>query len=530
MVEFNEIELKWQKEWAKADLGTAKREEGKKKFFLIFAYPGPSGYMHVGHMRGYSFSDAICRYKRMRGFNVFFPVGLHASGLPAVGVAKRVERGDEKWIKYLKDNGTSDADIKKMKDPNFVVEYFGKDYVERWKRFGFLSDWGSFTSSNWEDYGKFIQWQFLQLMEKKLLTQAPSFAPACVDCGPVAIDPSETDLRQGGTATQNEYTLLKFKFDLNGDKAFIIAATLRPETVYGQTNLWVNPAVEYVRAKVDGETWIISSQCAKKLSYQGKEVEIEGKVPAKSLIGKFCTAPGIDREVPILPAAFVSPDVGSGLVTSVPSDAPYDYIALKELQDNPEAVKGVDPKVITSIELIPIIKTEGYSDFPAKDAVERFRITSQTEVESLEEATQEIYKAGFHKGVMMSIAGDYAGMQVSQAKDNVKKWLTESGNASSMYDLSEEVICRCGGTVVVKLIPNQWFINYADDEWTSKSRSWVKSMFIRPKDYADALPDVMSWFQARPCARQGRWIGTAFPFERNWIIEPIADSTLYPTY
>ncbi|MCK4717702.1 MAG: class I tRNA ligase family protein, partial [Thermoplasmata archaeon] len=73
------VEKKWQDRWAEAKLGEAE-PDGREKFFLIFAYPGVSGYLHVGHMRGFTYSDIICRYKRMQGYNVLFPVGSHATG------------------------------------------------------------------------------------------------------------------------------------------------------------------------------------------------------------------------------------------------------------------------------------------------------------------------------------------------------------------------------------------------------------------------------------------------------------------
>ena len=83
-------------------------------------------------------------------------------------------------------------------------------------------------------------------MDAGLLIQKPYFAPACVTHGPVAIDASETDIACGGCAETTEYTLMKFRC---GD-LYLLAATLRPETVFGQTNFWVNPEVEYVKVGV----------------------------------------------------------------------------------------------------------------------------------------------------------------------------------------------------------------------------------------------------------------------------------------
>jgi len=284
------IEKKWQKEWAKAKLGEVEPNK-KKKFFMIFAYPGISGFLHVGHMRGFSYTDAICRYKRMKGYNVLFPVGTHASGNQAIAFANKVKNKDKTWIKYLKDNGCPAGTIAKLTKPEKVIDYFNKTYVdEYWKKFGFIFDDRRFTSTTYEDYNKFIQWQFKKLYDLNLLTQKPYFATACIEHGPVAVDPSETDISKGGNAEKLEYTLLKFKI---GD-AYLIAATLRPETVYGQTNLWVNPNVNYVYAEVNGETWILSNYAANKLGYQKDNVKVLRKtISGKDLIGKYAKAPEI---------------------------------------------------------------------------------------------------------------------------------------------------------------------------------------------------------------------------------------------
>ena len=79
----------------------------------MFAYPGVSGYLHVGHMRGYTYSDVITRYKRMCGYNVLFPVGAHASGNVAITFARKVERGSKLHIDILKANGCPDEEIER---------------------------------------------------------------------------------------------------------------------------------------------------------------------------------------------------------------------------------------------------------------------------------------------------------------------------------------------------------------------------------------------------------------------------------
>ncbi|MBS3782354.1 MAG: leucine--tRNA ligase [Candidatus Thermoplasmatota archaeon] len=521
-----EIEKKWRDRWEENKMNKTERDEDKKPFYLIFAYPGISGFLHLGHMRCYTYTDILARYKEMKGYNVLFPAGTHPTGNQAISLAKKLQEGDQEKIAYMKKNGATEEDIEKMKDPKEVVKYFNEVYKEEyWKKFGFSIDFDYFTHTIREDYKKFITWQFKKLKEKDLLTQKPYFGTECVECGPVAVDPSETDLSKGGNAEKQEFTLLKFEY---GDR-YVTAATLRPETVFGQTNLWVDPNIEYNIVEVDGEEWIMSEDAMKKLTYQKNLVEVKGTIKGEEMIGDKVLAPGIDREIIILPASFPDPDFGTGIVTSVPSDAPYDYVALKEIKED-EEVKDRYDLDLTDVEPIEIIESEDWGDLPAEKIVEEMSIRSQEEEEKLEEATEKIYKAGFHTGEMLDNCEDYAGMRVQEAKERIKEDLIRDGKADVFYDLSEEVICRCGGKVFVGKIPDQWFIRYSDEDLTEKSVEHARKMTINPQSYSDNLPSTIRWFQDRSCARKGNWMGTEFPFDEDWIIEAIADSTLYPAY
>ena len=525
---WSHLQHKWQQKWAEAEIGKATVHKNKDKFMMIFAYPGISGFLHVGHMRGFSYTDAICRYERLQGKEVLFPVGTHASGNQALAFAKKVLNKDPEWIEYLQRNGCSEKKISELTDAQKVVEYFNSMYVnEYWKKFGFLCDWDRFTCTIYPDYEKFIQWQFKKLQQKNLLVQKPYFATACPHCGPVAVDPSETDISKGGNAEKVEYTLLKFKI---GDE-YLVAATLRPETVFGQTNLWVNPNSKHVKVEVNGENWILSEDAAEKLKYQKDEVLLKEDIDIKKYLGRKVLAPGADREIIVLPASFCDPKIGTGIVTSVPSDAPYDYVALKYLQDNMHEVHkyNLPMEEVQDIDLIPIIATEGYGEFPAKEIVEKLGITSLDDPR-LEEATQEIYKAGHHKGVMAASSGKYAGKKVEEAKELMKAELLQQGKADVFHDLSEEVLCRCGQRVTIKRIDDQWFIKYSDAELTERSKEQAKEMNIYPQEYQENLPAVLDWFADRACARLGNWLGSKLPFDAKWTIEPISDSTLYPAY
>ncbi len=528
-LDFTAIEAKWRKAWYEARINESNPVPGKKKFFMIFAYPGVTGYLHVGHMRGYTFSDAVVRYKMMTGHNVLFPMGTHATGNGAIVFARKVERKDPATIDTLKANGCTEEQIVKLSDPLEVVKFFNEVYVsDYWKRFGFMSDWRRFTCTIYPDYSKFIEWQMRKLKSLGLLIQKPYFAAACIEHGPVAIDPSETDISKGGNAEMLEYTLLKFDLE---DERKLVAATLRPETVFGLTNFWVNPDVEYVDVKIESETWVVSREAAEKLKLQKDNVEIKGSTNGSSLIGKKCRAPYTGKTIPIFPSALCDPNMGSGLVMSVPSDAPVDWIGLVELRKDGtlRAKYGISDEIIEEARPIPIINTPGWGPLPAVEITAKMGIDSLADPR-LDEATKEVYKTGFHKGVMNDSCGRFAGEPVEKAKDDIREEMLSTGQANMFYDLSEEVRCRCGKAVFIKKIPDQWFIDYADPVLTARSKEHALTMKILPKEYHANLQNVLEWYRERACVRMGNWLGTRFPFDKKWIIEAIADSTLYPVY
>ena len=508
------VENKWQNKWFEKKIFESKKIKNKK-FFIHFAYPGVSGYLHVGHMRGFTYCDIIARYKIMSGYDVLFPAGFHASGIPSIGFAKKVERRDKTTIDMLKSYGCNDNIIEKLTDPFEVVKYFGEVYIrDYWKKFGFLIDYSRIMSTISKGYNNFIRWQFYKLKEKNLLIEKPHFAPFCPKCGPVAVDKSETDILKGGNAEILEFTTIKFELK---DGTILPAATLRPETIFGITNMWINPNIEYVRIKVIDEIWICSKEGVDKLSYQLDDVEIlDEKILGKELIGKTCRIPMIGREIPILSGVFADPKVATGIVMSVPAHAPFDWIALVE--------SGAD------IEPISIIDVKGFGTNPAKEVCDELGIKSQNEKEKLDVATELVYKKEFHTGYLNEKCGSYVGIKISDMKDEVKNELISQNMAFIMREFSEEVICRCGERVVIKKIPDQWFIKYSDQELTNESKKLVNSMEIYPEDYFNEIPKVLDWFDDRACIRKGSWLGTEFPFKKGWIIEPISDSTLYPSY
>ncbi len=531
-----EIERKWQAVWEERETfkpqGPPNREG--KKFFLIFAYPGVSGYLHVGHMRGFTYADVITRFKRATGHDVLFPVGFHATGIPAIALAKKIERGDVKTIDYLVNNGCPKDIVHTLKDVDKLIDFFSHVYIEDyWKRFGFGMDYSRCMSTISDGYNRFITWQFHKLHQKKLLITKPHHAPFCPGCGPVAVDSSMTDIAQGGGAETQEFTALKFRLK---DGTVLPAATLRPETVFGVTNMWLHPDVEYVKAAVLYETWIVSREAFDKLRYQmdgrGDVKELETLKGAR-LIGSTCTTP-MGREVPILPGTFVDPKVATGVVMSVPAHAPFDRVALKDVQSELSAGKNpydLDENMVRSLEPITMIQTGSeLVEDPAGILCTRMGIKNQSEADRLDEATKIIYKNEFHSGALTDICQEYSGLKVSRIKETLRVDLIEKGLADVFFEFSEPVICRCGNAVVIKRIPDQWFISYSDPDLTRRAKEHAATMDIYPEEYMRDIGPVLDWFGDRACIRKGSWLGTEFPYKKDWIIEPISDSTLYPSY
>ncbi len=519
------IENKWQQRWAEAKIFEAEPEEGRDKYFLNFPYPYMNGYMHLGHAYTLLRVEVFARYKRMRGYNVLFPFAFHCTGSPIVSAADRIEDNDPKQVKIMEHMGIPEDHILKFAEPVYWTEYFPDEYVKDITRFGCGIDWrrSFITTSLNKYYNKFIEWQFRKLKANDHVVLGEHPVIWCPKCNSPVGDHARI---KGEGETPQEFTLLKFKFD----DAYIIAATLRPETVYGQTNMWVDTELRYVKAKVGEEIWIVSKECADKLKGQKEGFEIVGEIWGGQMIGKTCIAPGINREILILPSEFCDPNKGTGLVTSVPSDAPDDWVGLYDLRDEGLCDRfGLNYEEVKKIEPIPIIDTPGWGDLPAVKICEDMKIESQHDREKLEEAKKIIYKSGFYTGVMNENCGEYSGMKVEEAKDLVKERLIESGEADVMYEPTGEIVCRCLTPSVVKVVSGQWFIAYGNEEWKKGAHEALNRLKLYPELVRKQFDYVLDWLNDWACTREFG-LGTRLPWDEKWVIESLSDSTIYMAY
>jgi leucyl-tRNA synthetase len=517
----HEIEEKWQSRWAEAKIYEAEPDE-REKFFITIPYPYLNGNLHAGHTRTFTIGDVVARYKRMLGYNVLFPMGFHATGTPIVGLAEQIQKKDPETIRVYNQLHEIPLDVLySIQSPEQIVEYFSREAEAAMKSIGYSIDWRRKFTTTDPHYQRFITWQFNLLHAKNKVVKGAHPVRWCPnDENPV----EDHDILKGEDATIIDYTLIKFK--LNSD--ILPCATLRPETVFGVTNLWVNPKNLHVRIKADGETWIVSKEAYEKLKFTDKKVEFAGEVEGEELIGKKVKNPVTGSLVLILPASFVSPENGSGIVMSVPAHAPYDYLALRDLKGAELTKYGINEDV-SSIPLISLIKVPEYGKYPAVDAVSELKVKDQNDPKA-EEATKLVYRREFHGGVLTETTGKYAGTAVSKIKDVLTHDLIAEGVAEIFYEFSEQpVICRCGATCVIKMVENQWFLNYSDPSWKEQVYKCLGNMQIIPPEMRVDFENKIEWLKDKACARR-KGLGTRLPWDKEWMIESLADSTIYMSY
>ncbi len=244
-VDWEAIQAKWVKKWAEAKIFESDPNE-KKKFYLTVAYPYPNSPQHIGHARTYTLADVHARYRRMLGFNVLFPMAFHYTGTPILAMAKRLSTGDKDLLEtFTSIYKVSEDVLKQFSDPLTIARYFHQEIKQGMVQMGYSIDWRREFTTIDPAYSKFIEWQFKRLKERGYITQGSHPVGWCPSDGnPVGQHDTMGDVEP----EIGEYTLIKFQHDGN----VIPTATLRPETVFGVTNIWLNPDAEYVSARVDG--------------------------------------------------------------------------------------------------------------------------------------------------------------------------------------------------------------------------------------------------------------------------------------
>ncbi len=515
-LDFHKLARKWQRRWKTQKVFEADANNDRPKFFLTTPYPYVNGLLHLGHTYTYARVEVFSRFKRMRGFNVLFPFAFHATGSPIETAAKRVAENEEKQIQTLKMMGFKDEEIPAFKEPLHWIKTFTKAAEKDLNAYGTSIDWRrTFITTDLNPrYDKFIKWQFNTLKKKGFVAQG---SHPVVWCSKENAPVGDHARSEGEGEVPQEMIVLKFR----ADGHVLPCATFRPETVFGVTNIWVNPDLTYIEADVDGEHWMITEQCALKLRDQKHNVTEIRKIPGKEIVGAHVTNPVTGNKIPVFPAHFVTPDTGTGIVMSVPSHAPYDWMALKELQDKnyPEA-KDIKP--------ISLISAEGYGEHPAIDACKKLNC-KDTKDPKVEEATGEVYKKEFHTGKLKQNTGKYAGKTIQQAKPEIIADFTAEKKAVILYELTNPVICRCLTRCHVKIVENQWFLKYGDAAWKQQAMKCLQSMKLYPEKVRSQFEYVIDWLRDWACTREFG-MGTSLPWDKKWKIESLSDSTIYNAF
>ncbi len=503
----DEIALNWQNKWKKSNLFDS-APSSKPKFYLTAAFPYPNSPQHIGHARTYTTTDIYARYKRMRGFNVLFPMGFHVTGTPILAMAKRIAQKDPDILGVFdKIYGISGETASTLTDPISLVMHFSNEIEMGMKEIGFSIDWRRKFYSNDSAFNRFIEWQFRILEKKGYIKKGSHPVPWCpADNNSVSAHDTKGDV----DPTLEEVTLVKFKYN----DGFILASTYRPETIYGVTNIWANQSAAYSKVSFGGSLYYISTNQVAYFTNQFADLKVIGEIDFAELSKSCAVNPATNDELPILSATFVDPAHGTGIVMSVPAHAPYDYLALRDSGRSDILMKNV-------------ISLAGYGDFPAKEIVEQMGVSDQNDPNA-EAATKEIYRKEAHEGIMA--VGKFKGRKVGIAKDEVRNDLMSSGFALKFHEIANSpVYCRCGSQIVVKNVIGQWFIDYGDPEWKALAHECLDAMSILPEKSRPDLNYTLDWLQKKACSRASG-LGTLLPFDTSQIIESLSDSTIYMAF
>lgn len=359
------------------------------------------------------------------------------------------------------------------------------------------------------------------------------------------------DRAEGEAVNPQEYTALKLKVlewapkaaeaikgkVPEGANVYLVPATLRPETMYGQTCCFVGPKINYGIFKAgENDYYLVTERAARNMAYQGileKEGVIEkaADVQGSDIVGTLIHAPlSVYTEgVRVLPMETVLPTKGTGVVTSVPSDSPDDYATVADLAKKADYY-GIK-KEWAELEAPAIINTPSYGDRCAPFLVKKLKIASPKDTKQLEEAKELAYKEGFYQGTM--IIGDFKGEKVETAKPKVRKQLIDAGEAFAYSEPERKVVSRSGDDCIVSLM-DQWYLDYGEDSWRETALKWVdnadgKGLETYIPETKNSFESVLNWLNQWACARS-YGLGSKLPWDPQFLVESLSDSTIYMAY
>ncbi|KAH7145475.1 hypothetical protein B0J13DRAFT_595402 [Dactylonectria estremocensis] len=571
-------------------IGNVTPAELRKKFpnwMGTMAFPYQNGRLHAGHVFSVSKVEFGAGVARMQGKQALFPMGYHATGMPIKAVADKLKieietfgkdfsgykggevviaesgstgRKREDVTKFLSSKSKANAKTAKLKfqfqimesmgipkdeihrfaDPQYWLTYFPPRTREDLTSLGCRIDWRrSFITTDINPYfDSFVQWQMRVLKKQNKIKFGKRYTIYSVKDGQPCMD---HDRSEGEGIGPQEYTGLKMKVlkwnerpkELPKDaNVFLIAATLRPETMYGQTAVFVSPRITYGIFKAsEKDYYAITHRAARNMAYQGifaKDGEIDHltDVSGADLIGTLVLAPlSIHTAgVRVLPMESILPAKGTGIVASVPSDSPTDFITMMDLCKKAQHY-GIRPEW-AELEIISIIETPR-GDQIARILVEELKINSPKDAVQLDKAKDIAFTDGFYKGKMK--IGAYAGESVESAKPRVRKYLIEQGFAFPYAEPENKVISRSSDDCIVALM-DQWYIDYGEESWKQRTLEYLHNGLNTYGDETrNAFDGVLNWLSQWACARSFG-LGSRLPWDTDFLVESLSDSTIYMAY
>lgn len=361
--DFKHIESKWQEKWEEEGVFHAVDNSDKPKFYGLVEFPYPSGAgMHVGHIKAYSGLEVVSRKRRLQGYNVLFPIGFDAYGLPTENYA-----------------------IKTGIHPRKVTDMNIKKFTSQLKRVGFSFDWTRVIDTTEEGYYKWTQWIFLKMFENGLAFRDKTLVNYCPSCkvvlsnedsqgGKCDICHSEVvqkskdvwylriteyadKLLEGlkhvdylpNIKAQQEHWIGKSRgafvnFSLKDIPEKLRIYTTRPDTLFGVTFMVIapeHPIIDKYKDKIRNMDAIVNyrTECSKKTEFERTQL-VKDKTGVK-IDGLTAINPVNGREIPVYISDYVMMGYGTGAIMAVPAHDDRDYDFAKKFGiDIIEVIKG----------------------------------------------------------------------------------------------------------------------------------------------------------------------------------------------
>ena len=392
---FAEVEKKWQKKWEDEGVFHADDNSDKPKFYGLVEFPYPSGAgMHVGHIKAYSGLEVVSRKRRMQGYNVLFPIGFDAYGLPTENYA-----------------------IKTGIHPRKVTDDNIKRFSSQLKNVGFSFDWTRVIDTTQEDYYKWTQWIFLKMFEHGLAFRDKTLVNYCPSCKVVLsnedsqggkCDICHSDIVQKskdvwylritayadklleGLNEVNYLPNIKLQqvnwigkstgafvnFKVDGTDEMLRIYTTRPDTIFGVTFMVMapeHPLIDKYSDKIANmdEVAAYRAECAKKTEFERTQL-VKDKTGVR-LDGICGINPVNGKKIPIYISDYVMMGYGTGAIMAVPAHDERDFEFAKKFGiDIIEVIKGgdIEKEAYTGDgEMINSDFLNGYTN--KKDSIER---------------------------------------------------------------------------------------------------------------------------------------------------------------